>query len=144
MRDSASAAEIPLARSRARSKFLIGGLLIVVAVAYLIITAARGSTAYYLTVAELKAQGATGRQVRVAGYVIGESIVWSAQDLRLEFDLQDDSGTLPVIYIGARPDMFRDGAEVVVEGRYNEQGVFEAGNMLLKCPSKYEEAAKDG
>jgi cytochrome c-type biogenesis protein CcmE len=36
--------------------------------------------------------------------------------------------------------MFRDGAEVVLEGRYTTEGVFEARTMLLKCPSKYEEA----
>jgi len=47
-----------------------------------------------------------------------------------------------VIYNAPRPDILRDGAEAtVVEGRYIERGSFEANNLFLKCPSKYEEAA---
>jgi cytochrome c-type biogenesis protein CcmE len=123
-----------------RLKFLIGGLVIVVVVGYLIFSAARGSAAYYLTVSELKEQGSSTRNVRVAGNVVGESIVWEPRDLHLGFDMVDESGRLSVVYSGARPDMFRDQAEVVVEGKMGPDGVFEARTMLLKCPSKYEEA----
>jgi cytochrome c-type biogenesis protein CcmE len=55
--------------------------------------------------------------------------------------IADASGSLAVIYNGPRPDMLQDDAEAVVEGRYIEGGSFEADNLLLKCPSKYEEAA---
>jgi cytochrome c-type biogenesis protein CcmE len=72
--------------------------------------------------------------------VIGESILWEPRDLRLQFEITDGNGLLPVSYSGARPDMFRDGAEVVVEGKLSPDGTFEARSMLLKCPSKYEEA----
>ena len=121
-------------------KLLVGGLIVVLTVGYLIFAAARGSVAYYLTIAELAERGPSQRNVRVAGVILGESIVWEARDLNLEFEMVDESGTLSVVYSGARPDMFRDGAEVVVEGRYTPEGVFEARTMLLKCPSKYEEA----
>jgi cytochrome c-type biogenesis protein CcmE len=80
------------------------------------------------------------RNVRVAGFVVGESIVWEPRDLHLAFELTDESGQLSVVYKGARPDMFRDEAEVVVEGKMGPDGVFEARTMMLKCPSKYEEA----
>jgi cytochrome c-type biogenesis protein CcmE len=123
-----------------RLKYLIGGLVVVVVVGYLIFTAARGSAAYYLTVQELQQEGPSVRNVRVAGYVVGESIVWEPRDLHLAFDMVDESGQLSVVYSGARPDMFRDQAEVVVEGKMGPDGVFEARTMLLKCPSKYEEA----
>ena len=59
----------------------------------------------------------------------------------LRFKLADDSGSLAVIYNGLRPDMLRDGAEAIVEGKYIEGEFFEANNLLLKCPSKYEDAA---
>ena len=121
-------------------KLLIGGLVIVAAVGYLIFAAASGSAAYYMTIAEVLERGPSTRNVRVAGFVIGESIVWDARDLHLQFEITDDSGQLPVLYSGARPDMVRDGAEVVVEGKLGDEGVFEAQTMLLKCPSKYEEA----
>jgi cytochrome c-type biogenesis protein CcmE len=127
-----------------RRRLVIGALLLAAIVVYLVLTAARGSTAYYLTVAELHSQGSAGRPVRVAGYVVGESIVWEPREMLLSFDVTDASGRLSVTYHGARPDMFRDQAEVVLEGKYTAQGVFEAKSMLLKCPSKYQEAAKDG
>jgi cytochrome c-type biogenesis protein CcmE len=119
-------------------KYLIGGVAIALAIGYLIFSAARGSAAYYLTIEELQGQRPPRRDVRVSGNVVGESIVWEPRDLRLAFDITDESGQMSVLYHGARPDMFRDGAEVVVEGRPTSDGVFEARTMLLKCPSKYE------
>ena len=93
-----------------------------------------------MTVDQVQQQGPSQRNVRVSGDIIGDSVVWEPRDLRLTFDIVDDSGTLSVVYDGARPDMFRDGAEVVVEGKLTPEGIFEARTMLLKCPSKYEEA----
>jgi cytochrome c-type biogenesis protein CcmE len=126
---------------KARSKFIFGGAIIVVAVGYLIASSIGGSTAYYLTVEEVRAEGPSERTVRVAGTVMGETIEWNAQELMLRFNIADASGSLAVIYNGPRPDMLRDGAEAVVEGTYTEGGSFEASNLLLKCPSKYEGAA---
>jgi cytochrome c-type biogenesis protein CcmE len=126
---------------KAQSKFIFGGAIIVLAVGYLIVSSIGGSTAYYLTVEEVRAAGPSERTVRVAGNVIGETIKWSAQELMLRFDIADASGSLAVIYHGPRPDMLQDGAEAVVEGKYIEGGSFEADSLLLKCPSKYEEAA---
>ena len=122
-----------------RKRLLIGGIVILVALGYLIYSAASGSAAYYVTIDELAGSGPTRRNVRVAGNVVGESIVWEAREMRLQFEMVDESGRLPVVYNGARPDMFRDDAEVVVEGKLGEDGVFEARTMMLKCPSKYEE-----
>jgi cytochrome c-type biogenesis protein CcmE len=121
-------------------KWLVGGLLIALTVGYLIFSAASGSASYYVTIDELQHMELSRRNVRVAGYVIGDSIVWEARDLRLAFEMEDESGRLAVRYKGPRPDMFRDQAEVVVEGKLASDGVFEARTMLLKCPSKYEEA----
>jgi cytochrome c-type biogenesis protein CcmE len=125
---------------RRRTKYLIGGAIILSAVVYLLLAAARGATTYYLTVGELKAHGPSTRIVRVSGNVVGGSIVWSARELLLEFEISDTSGKVPAIYHGSRPDMFRDDAEVVLEGKYTAEGRFQAQKMLLKCPSKYEEA----
>jgi cytochrome c-type biogenesis protein CcmE len=126
---------------KTRGKFIIGAAIIVVAVGYLIVSSIGGSTAYYLTVQEVKAEGPSDRAVRVAGTVIEDSIQWSAEELMLNFNIADASGSLAVIYNGPRPDMLRDEAEAIVEGRYTEEGFFAADNLLLKCPSKYEGAA---
>lgn len=124
-------------------KFLIGGAIIVAVVAYLIISSIGGSTTYYQTVAELRGQGdqGVGKKVRVVGLVDGDSIQFNEQALDLRFEINDESGSMPVSYHGARPDMLREGAEAVVEGRLQADGTFAASELLLKCPSKYEAAA---
>lgn len=126
-----------------RTKFVVGGLVVVLVMGYLIFTSIQGATAPYLTVTELRSKGSSiyERNVRVTGVIQGESIDWNAQDLILKFEIADEGGRLPVLYNGLRPDMFQDGAQAVVEGRYTEGGTFEAHNLVLKCPSKYEEAA---
>jgi cytochrome c-type biogenesis protein CcmE len=145
MTDSIAMAEAGQRKKTAskRAKFMIGGLIVALVIGYLIFTSIQGSTAPYLTVAELQGRGPSiyERNVRVAGVIQGESIDWDAEDLILRFEIADEGGRLPVIYKGLRPDMFQDGAQAVVEGRYTEEGVFEAHNLVLKCPSKYEEAA---
>ncbi|TKJ28134.1 MAG: hypothetical protein CEE40_12415 [Chloroflexi bacterium B3_Chlor] len=77
--------------------------------------------------------------VRVSGLVVGETIDWDPQELILRFEIADEGGSLPVVYQGVRPDMFRDGAETVVEGKYAPNDLFEASTLLLRCPSKYVE-----
>ncbi len=124
-------------------KFIVGGLTIVLVIGYLIFTSIQGSTAPYLTVTELQSRGSSvyEQNVRLTGVIQGESIDWNAQGLILKFEIADEDGRLAVVYKGLRPDMFQDGAQAVVEGRYTEGGTFEAHNLVLKCPSKYEEAA---
>jgi len=123
-----------------RLRMLIVGILVALVAGYLVLSAVRGSATYYMTIEEMKTQGASERTVRVTGNVVGDSIVWEPRDLRLQFDIADDMGRLPAVVHGSRPDMFRDGAQVVLEGRYSSEGVFEARTMLLQCPSKYEAA----
>jgi len=120
-------------------KFFIGGAIIFVVLAWLIVTNIGGASAQYLSVEELLAQGPSDQMVRVSGLVLGETIDWDPQRLVLRFEMADESGSIPVMYEGARPDMFRDGAQVVVEGKHSSNGVFQASTLLLKCPSKYVE-----
>jgi len=118
-------------------KFLVGGAIILVVIGWLIFSNVQGSTAYYLTVEEVMGQGPSDRMVRVSGLVVGETIDWDPQQMTLRFEIADEGESLPVIFKGVRPDMFQDGAQAVVEGKYTTKGVFEATSLLLKCPSKY-------
>lgn len=122
---------------------IIGGVVIVLAVGYLIVSSLQSPPIYALTISELRARvpAIHAQHVRVGGTVDGNSIVWDASTLTLQFNLVDGEEVLPVIYKGSRPDMFRDGAQALVEGRYQPHGVFEAYKLLLKCPTKYEAAA---
>ena len=131
-------------------KFVIGGVVLLAAVIYLAVSAMAGNTQLYKTVAEFHAEQAqlAGRDLRIAGWVIGDSIQYTQIDAttsRLEFDIVDDINNpgqrLHVIAMNEpKPDLLQNQAQALVEG-HAENGVFMAnqGGLLLKCPTRYEE-----
>jgi cytochrome c-type biogenesis protein CcmE len=122
-------------------KFVLGGIVVAVVIGILIATSISGSTSEYLSVAEVKAlEPDQARDSRVAGEIVPDSIDWSTRDLHLTFEIEDGTGTLAISYHGPQPDMLVDAVEAVVVGKYDPEGqVFEAEELLMKCPSKYEE-----
>jgi cytochrome c-type biogenesis protein CcmE len=50
---------------------------------------------------------------------------------------------IEVVYIGVKPDLLRDEAQAIMTGKIDENGVFVADELLLKCPTKYEEAVPE-
>lgn len=130
-------------RSGKQMKFLAGGAVVVLVIAYLVFSSMQGATAPYLTVGEVKAAAQSQRLVRVSGAVVGDTIEWDAHNVVLKFNLSDDTGSLPVMYKGLRPDMLLDGATATAEGKMGADGTFQASQILLKCPSKYEAKATE-
>jgi cytochrome c-type biogenesis protein CcmE len=122
-------------------KFVLGGIVVVAVIGALIATSFSGTTSEYLTVAEIKALGPDQtRDSRVAGAIVPDSVNWSTRDLHLTFEITDETGTLAISYYGPQPDMLVDAVEAVVVGKYDPgNAVFEAEELLMKCPSKYEE-----
>jgi cytochrome c-type biogenesis protein CcmE len=123
-----------------RTKVVLGIGLIVVALAALMALGLSRTPTYYVTLEELLNQpvaAAADRQLRVNGKLIGSSVSFDPERVRLSFELTDGERRLPVSYQGVRPGSFEDGAEVLVEGRYRD-GTFLAESVLTKCPSKYE------
>src|SRR4029077_13638190 len=80
-----------------------------------------------------------GEDLRVKGWVRAGSMHWDPQTNELAFELarKDGSEPVPVAYRGILPDMFSEGREVVVEGRYG-RGALAAKRLRPSCPSKYE------
>lgn len=124
-----------------RRKFLIGGLIVFLALGFLSFMAFRGTATYYYTVSEILARGNSvyGENVRVNGQVAPGSVQQETKGLVLRFTIIDGEGgkSLPVVYQGAVPDSFKVGNEIVVEGHLNADGTFQANTLLPKCPSKY-------
>jgi cytochrome c-type biogenesis protein CcmE len=122
-------------------KFVIGGVVVAVVIGALIVTSFSGSTSDYLTIAEVKALGPDQtRDSRVSGAIVPDSVEWSTRDVHLTFQIEDDSGRLDISYFGPQPDMLVDAVEAVVIGKYDPgTETFEAEELLMKCPSKYEE-----
>jgi cytochrome c-type biogenesis protein CcmE len=150
-----------------RSKFIIGGLLILAAVVYLIVSSTQASAEYFLTIDELRGQGQSvvGKNLRVSGAVIGDSIQYDPQTLTLTFDVahvpgdnkevEREGGLAAVLhaavidpsrnrvtvqYSGPKPDLLKNEAQAIMTGQIGSDGIFHADELLLKCPTKYEEA----
>jgi len=112
-----------------------------------------GGFVYYQTLGEFLAAAEPGRPVRVHGFVVPGSIERDVPGKQVSFRVQETAphaggsaeGALPVIYASLEtPDLFKDGAEVVVEGELaGAAGTFHASNVLAKCPSKFEGQAAE-
>lgn len=153
--------------SQGRAKFLIGGLLIIAAVVYLVISSTKASAQYFMTIAEVNAKGASvaNRELRLSGAVLGDTIQYDSDNLRLTFTIADipaDNAQidaqgglaavlhaaaidptrekLQIVYDGVKPDLLKNEAQAIVTGTLGSDGVFYAKELLLKCPTKYEEA----
>ncbi len=133
-----------------RTKFIIGGILMVAAIIFLVFNALRGTTQLYVTVDEYFAQQNkfAGRDLRVSGWVMGDSIQFTQIDAttsRLEFDIVDDINNpgqrLHIVAMNEpMPDLLQHEAQALVEGSA-EGNTFMAnpGGLFLKCPTRYEE-----
>ncbi len=108
------------------------------AFSYLVWTSFMGSFQFALTPTEFLAKEAQYKgQVKISGTVLKGSM--SSSGLEHSFSISDEKGTLDVHYKGIAPNTFREGAEVVVSGRFDPATrVFEATELLAKCASKYQ------
>ena len=148
-------------------KFIISGGLFTVAVIILIISVTQTTAQFFLTVEELTSSQSDlqSQNIRVSGAVLGDSIQFDPESGLLHFTIahipadeemtksegelskvlhqavsDPDNPRLAVVYEGPRPDMLRDEAQAILTGQLNSEGVFVAEELLLKCPSKYEQA----
>lgn len=148
----------------ARYKFLIGGVLMLGAVVYLIFSGTMSGARYFITIEELATDTAyIGQTVRVSGAVIGETIEYDTEHLILDFTvahipeetdnlaltlheavMDPNAARVPVHMEGeVMPDLLSNEAQAILTGEMGEDGVFYASELLLKCPSRYEEVAPE-
>lgn len=118
----------------------LGVLAIVGAIAMLIVGGLSENVVYFLTPSELQARGAeiVDQPLRLGGQVKPGSRTWDAETLDLRFVVTDSLSEVRVKSTGAPPAMFKEGIGVVVEGRYREDGLFEATNLMVKHSNEYE------
>ena len=133
---------------RNNRKFFIGLAGVGTVITYLIWTGVSQTMVYYFTPMELMArvkEDPTFHQmgIKVSGRIQQGSWVREGDEYMHRFtvvDLEDESVTFPVEYRDRLPDTFNDHevVDVVVEGRFREDGVFDATLVLTKCGSRYE------
>ena len=141
-------------------KFLIGGLLMLAAVVYLIVTGTSSGAQYFMSIDDLlRNPDYIGKTVRMSGAVIGESIQYDSRTLSLDFTVAHipvettdlartlhDAVTNPSaarlkVHLDneVMPDLLTNEAQAILTGQLGADGVFYATELLLKCPSRYEE-----
>jgi cytochrome c-type biogenesis protein CcmE len=151
-----------------RMKFFIGGGLILAAVVYLIVSSTQANAQYFMTVDELKSKGSAlvGQDVRISGAVVGDTIQYDSKTLTLSFTVANVPGDnneidkegglaavlhkavtdptatrMNVVVVGQpMPDLLKNEAQAIMTGKLGQDGVFRASELLLKCPTKYQEA----
>ena len=95
----------------------------------------RGSLARSVTISEAKHAGGT---VQVFGFLYSKGAY--DEKMNWTFDIQDSSGQSIKIVYPTKPGNFDDAISVAATGRFNaERNIFEADQLLVKCPSKYQE-----
>ena len=149
-----------------KAKFVVAGMLIVAAVLYLIISSTGTTASYFLTIEELQAMGAEAqdRSTTVSGAVLGDSIAYDPTVPQVTFTIVQIPGDpdeveaagglanvlheavndptrprLDVVYNDVKPDLLTREAQAILRGRLGDDGRFYADEVLLKCPSRYEE-----
>jgi cytochrome c-type biogenesis protein CcmE len=157
-------------KSGSRTKFFIGGFLIIAAVVYLIASSTQASAQYFMTVNEVlgKDSEVLDRDLRISGAVVGDTIAYDADTLTLTFEVAhipgdnnviDEQGglaavlnkavsdptsaRLKVVYVGPKPDLLQNEAQAIMTGRLGEDSTFYVDELLLKCPTKYEDSVPE-
>jgi cytochrome c-type biogenesis protein CcmE len=159
----------PKKGKRGGTKFIVGGVLILAAVIFLIVSATMANAETFVSVNDVHTKASTllGHNLRITGAVDGKTIQYNKSTNILSFEIAnipnnnatiDANGglskvlheavvdpvreRLTVSYKGAKPDLLRDEAQAIITGHLGSDGVFYADpdGLLLKCPTKYQEA----
>lgn len=152
--------KIETLKTTERMKFILGGVLMLAAVLYLVFNGMSSGAQYFITVDDLLTNPAyAGQTVRISGAVLGDSIQYQGDKLVLDFTIVhipketndlaqtlhdatlDTSARRLTIHMEntVKPDLLENEAQAILTGKLGEDGVFYADELLLKCPSRYEE-----
>jgi len=154
-----------------RAKFIIGGVILLAAVAYLIVSNLLFRQEYFITVNDLtnpaNASKYVGKNIRMSGVVLGDTIKYDGETLEFVVahipdsaaEIEDEGGLAEILRTAAadsstsrvtvivknqpKPDLLKNEAQAIVTGKLGEDGVFYADELLLKCPTRYEQDVPD-
>jgi cytochrome c-type biogenesis protein CcmE len=120
-----------------KPKFVVGVLVIALALAYMIYAGVTQSAVYFVTPSELGTSPVPGKAYRLGGMVERGSVRWEPRTLSLAFTLSDGKTTVPVHHKGTPPDLFGEGRGAVVEGSWSPDGYFRATHIMAKHSEEY-------
>ena len=126
-------------KARNRRFLWIGsGVVLLGAAATLVLSAFQSNLVFFFTPSQIAANEAPhGRAFRVGGMVVDKSLRRESDGLTVHFDVTDTAKTVPVVYKGILPDLFKEGKGVVAQGKLESDGSFHATEVLAKHDENY-------
>jgi cytochrome c-type biogenesis protein CcmE len=123
---------------RQRRMVLVGLMLIGVSIAaFLGLRAFQKNLLYFYTPTQVAAgEAPKGYPFRVGGLVV-EGSVQRAEGVTVRFSVTDGAATVPIVYSGILPDLFREGQGIISIGQIGTDGVFQASEVLAKHDENY-------
>jgi cytochrome c-type biogenesis protein CcmE len=121
-----------------RLAMIVGGLAALGVAAALVLNAFRSNLVFFFSPSQVYAKAAPqDRTFRIGGLVEAGSVSRRSDGLTVEFRVTDTAQTIPVVYTGILPDLFKEGKGVVAQGRLGPDGVFKATEVLAKHDENY-------
>jgi cytochrome c-type biogenesis protein CcmE len=125
-------------RRHKRIAFIVVGLTGIAIAAYLVASAFRNNLVFFFSPTQIVAKEAPiNRTFRVGGLVQDGTVQRDADGLTVRFVVTDTAASVPVVYKGILPDLFKEGRGCVAQGRMDAQGVFHAEQVLAKHDENY-------
>ena len=121
-----------------RFVLLLIGLTALGLATYLVLNALGGNLSYFFSPTEVvEGKAPSDRIFRLGGMVQAGSVQRAEGDLTVNFVVTDHNKTIPVAYTGILPDLFAEGEAVVVNGKLDQAGEFNATEVLAKHDETY-------
>jgi cytochrome c-type biogenesis protein CcmE len=121
-----------------RLALIAAGLAAIAIAAALVLNAFRSNLVFFFSPSQIAAgEAPKDRAFRVGGMVETGSVKRQADGVTVQFVVTDTAKSVPVVYKGILPDLFREGKGVVAEGRLGTDGVFRAEQVLAKHDENY-------
>lgn len=126
-------------KARHRRFLWIGaGVTLLGVAAALVLNAFQSNLVFFFTPTQIAANEAPhGRAFRIGGMVVEKSLKREADGLTVRFEITDTAKTVPVVYKGILPDLFKEGKGVVAQGKLEGDGSFHATEVLAKHDENY-------
>ena len=121
-----------------RALWIVAGLAGLGVASALVLNAFQSNLVFFFTPTQVASNEAPrDRAFRIGGLVEAGSVTRANDGLTVRFKVTDTAKTIPVVYVGILPDLFREGKGVVAQGRIGDDGTFAASEVLAKHDENY-------
>ena len=125
-------------RRHKRIAFIFVGLAGLAVAAYLVSNAFRNNLVFFFSPTQVAAKEApVDRTFRIGGLVQDGTLKRDSDGLTVRFIVTDTAASVPVVYKGILPDLFKEGRGCVAQGKIGADGVFQADQVLAKHDENY-------